>query len=544
MIRGACTLQRLGGCLFLVVLLALPALAFAGRYQPEPQWLEAVRAPQPFLPYRLGVVEFKKGLSDEWREYLGDFRATLRGANYFQPAEAPRLRVEIEQGYQHGSSNEDGCKETPGTLALTYRFVDGEREVSRLSVTTQAPVSGDSNDWDAAMAGNLKFLLLELRKGQGDAQFAQAAGGIEARIREALGKGSNTGCTVGAVLARGFMATVEGTVAVVEGLGEVAGVALEVAASPQFQGALNTALAEQQQQRAQQQAFIDKLNAQAQAEQRAQAEKQREAQQRAAAERAQQQQAGREALAQQLADGIAYRNSQMSKTSDAATLQRLRRDNEAALQAAQQIGMRSRVDGMATQSTQAGFDQARTERAAEQQAEKQRIAEQARQQREREAEQRAEQQRIAAEQAEAERKRKAEEVRLAREREAEERRLAAERLDEERKQARREFHAAHLRGLRLAAQQCDGKDKPYRLVGNGPAVRLPEVIKHYSSCIKVHYEARCPGTPRGAGLRGAQGNFVGGGTGCLSAEGLMPQRLSCAAEDVIVETVEVTGCSG
>lgn len=363
MIRGTRTHQRIGVCL---ILLAAPALAFAGRYQPEPKWLEAVRAAQAFLPYRLGVVEFKKGLSDEWREYLGDFRATLRGANYFQQADAPRLRVEIEQDYLHGSSNEDGCKQTPGTLALTYRFLDGDREVNRLSVTTQAPVSGDSNDWDAAMAGNLKFLLLELRKGQGDAQFAQVAGGIEARIREDLGKGSNTGCTVGAVLARGFVAAVEGAVAVVGGLGEVAGAALEVAASPQFQGALNTAMAEQQQQRAQQQASINNLNAQAQAAQRAQAEQQREAQKRAGDERAQEQQAGREAMAKQLAEGIAYRNSQMSKTSDAATLQRLRRDNEAALQAAQQIGMRSKVDGMATLSTQAGFDQARTQQPPQQ----------------------------------------------------------------------------------------------------------------------------------------------------------------------------------
>lgn len=540
MIRGTCAFQRIVACL---VLLAAPVLALAGRYQPEPKWLEAVRAAQPFLPYRLGAVEFKQGVSDQWLEYLGDFRATLRGSNYFQQAEGPRLRVEIERGYQHGASKEDGCKESPGTLALTYRFLDGDKEVSRLNVTTQAPVSGSSNDWDAAMSGNLKFLLLELRNGQGDAQFAQLAGGIESRIREELGTGSNTGCTVGAVLARGFVATVEGAVAVVGGLGEVAGAALEVAASPQFQGAVNSALAEQQQ-RAQQQAFIDHLNAQARATQRAEAEKQRAVPQRAANERAQQQQAGREALARQLADGIAYRNSQMAKTSDPATLQRLRRDNEMALQAAQQIGLRNKVDGMATQSIQAGFDQAQTQHAADQQAEKQRIAEQARQQREGEAEQRAEQQRISAEKAEVDRKRKAEEVRLAREREAAERRVAAERLDEERKQAQREFYDAHMRGLRLGAKQCDGKDKPYRLVGDGPAVRMPEAIKHYSSCIKVHYEARCPSTPRGVGLRGAQANFVGGGAGCLSAEGKMQQRLSCPAAEVIVETLEVTACSG
>jgi hypothetical protein len=266
MTRRRPTLRRLGAGL---VLIATPVLALAGRYQPEPKWLEAVRATEPFVPYRLGVVEFKKGMSDAWREYLGDFRATLRGANFFQQADAPRLRVEIEQGYQQGRADEDGCKETAGTLALTYRFLDGEREVNRLSVITQAPVDGDSNDWDAAMAGNLKLMLLELRKAQGDAQFAGAAVGIEARIREGLGKGSNTGCLFGAVLARGFVATVEGTMAVVSGLGEVAGAALEVAASPQFQSAVNGALAEQQQQRAQQQA-----QAQALAAQRAQAQTQ------------------------------------------------------------------------------------------------------------------------------------------------------------------------------------------------------------------------------------------------------------------------------
>lgn len=240
--------------LSLTLLLAAPALALAGRYQPDPKWLETVRAPQAFLPFRLGVVEFKQGTSDAWLEYLGDLRSTLRGANYFQQAEAPRLRLEIHRSAQHGKTDADGCMETPGALALTYRFMDGEREVNRLSITTVAPVSGDSNDWDAAMAGNLKFLLLALRKSQGDAQFAAQAEGMEARIRDGLGEGSNVGCAVGAVLARGFVATVEGAIAVVEGVGEVAGTALEVAASPQFRGAMNSALAEQRQQQVRQQA--------------------------------------------------------------------------------------------------------------------------------------------------------------------------------------------------------------------------------------------------------------------------------------------------
>lgn len=535
-----CISLRIATCL---VLLAAPVLAVAGRYQPHETWLEAVRVPEPFLPYRLGVVEFEKETGGNWLEYMGDLRATLRAANYFERTDAPRLRLQITRGYEDGGADEKGCKNTPGTLALTYRFLDGEREVNRVSITTQAPVSGSDNDLDAAMAGNLKYLLLELRKGQGDAAFAAQAAVLENGIQSELGKGSSIGCRVGVALARGFVATVEGTVAVVKGAGQVAGAALEVAASPEFQSAMHQAMAEQQRQQAQHQAFMDNINAQVEADRQ-----QREAQQRAqaeqlAAQQAAQQQAGREAFARQLADGIAYRNALMAKTTDPATLQRLRRDNEGALQAAQQIGMRSQVDGMATQATQSGFDQARAQRAADEQAQQQRMAEQARVQREREAQQRAEQQRLAAEQAAAERKRKEEEARLARQREAEQRRLAAERLEQEKKAAWRDFYGAHKSGLRLGAKQCDGRDQPYRLIGDGPAVRMPQVINHYSSCIKVHYEARCPATQRGAGLRGAQNYFVGGGAGCLSAEGLMPRRLSCPAEEVIVEAVEVTGCS-
>lgn len=265
------TAARLGAP---ALLLAVSTLAHAGRYQPDPKWLENVRAPEAFLPYRLGVVEFKQGTSDAWLEYLGDLRSTLRGANYFQQADAPRLRVEIHRAAKHGKSDEDGCVETPGALALTYRFLDGEREVNRLSITTVAPVSGDDNDWHAAMSGNLKFMLLALRKSQGEPQFAAQAGALEARVREGLGQGGNSGCKVGAVLARGFVATMEGAVAVAEGLGEVAGTALEVAASPEFQGAMHTALAEQRQQQAQQQAAF---NAQRQAQQRAQAQAQAEA---------------------------------------------------------------------------------------------------------------------------------------------------------------------------------------------------------------------------------------------------------------------------
>ena len=525
-------------------LLVAPLLALAGRYQPEEKWLDAVRAGEPFLPYRLGVVEYEGGAGDEWLEYLGDLRATLRGANYFQRSGAPRLRLEIARVYEAGDFNADtGCKVAPGSLALTYRFLDEAQEVSRMTITTPAPMKGSRDNLEAAMAGNLKYLLLELRKGAGDAQFASVAGDLEAQIQRSLGKGSTVGCKVGNALARGFVATMEGAAAVVMGVGEVAGAALEIAASPEFQGALTTAMAEHQQQQMQQQAYLDDLNAQAEAARRQQEAQAHARARQQAAEQAAQQQAGREALAVQLADGIAYRNQQLARTTDAAARQRLMADNDAAMKAAQQIGMHAQVDVMATRSTQAGFDQARAQRETAEQAEKQRIAAQAAVQREREAQQRAEQQRLAQEQAAAERQRKAEEARLAREREAGQRRLAAEQAEREKREAWQGYLADLRRGIRLGAKQCDGKDRPYRLVGDRPAVPLPKVINYYSSCISVRYEARCPGTPRGSGIRATQYNFTGMGLGCLSAESPMPQRLACQDSEVIVETLEVTGCS-
>lgn len=527
-----------------LILLLLPILGNASRYQPDPLWLQNIKSTEPFLPYRLGVIEFKEGTSDEWLEYMGDLRATLRTSNYFQTAQAPRLKLQIERGYQTGAVNEDGCRTSAGSLALSYRFFEGNNEVSRFSITTQAPIDGDSNDFDAAMAGNLKLLLLELRKSQGDAVFSTQADNLQNAIQQELSGGSNFGCTVGVALANGFVATVEGTMDAVSGIGEVAGAALEVAASPEFQNTLNAEMANYQAQQAQQTAYLNDLqaqaNAQAEARQRQlQAEKQAEQQAQAA-----QQQAGREALAKQLADGIAYRNLQMSKTTDTATLQQLKRDNAAAMQAAQQIGMYSQVDVMATQGTQAGYDEARVLRTADEQAEKQRLAaeraEREQQQREEEAAQRAEQQRLAAEKAAKEREERQRQL----QQEAEERRLAAERAEQQKKQAWSNWLAVYKSRIRLGAKQCDGKDKPYRLIGDRPSNPLPKEINYYSECISVRYEARCPGTPRGSGIQSTQYNFTGMGLGCLSAESLMPQRLACKDDEVIVDTLDVTGCGG
>ena len=536
----SCRAKRVAWLAVCLTLLSASSVVSAGRYQPEAEWLQAVKVSEPILPYRLGVVEYTEGNTDEWLEFMGDLRAALRGSNYFKSAKAPRLKLQIERGIQSGGVDEDGCTTTPGTLLLTYRFFDGQQEVSRFAITTQAPKDGGQNDFNAAMSGNLKHLLLQMRKTHGDAAFSTTAQALAEDIQQGLGEGSSIGCNVGWALANGFVATVEGTMAVFEGVGEVAGAALEVAASPEFQNTLNAEMANYQAQQAEQDAYYRNLQAQANAQAQAQAEAERQRQFAEQQAKAEQQQAGREALARQLADGIAYRNQQIANTTDAATLARLRRDNEAALQAAQQMGMYSKFDGMATQQTQAGYDQARAQRAADKQVEPQKLAAERAQreqaEREREAKQRAEQQRLAAEQARLQREQEAKQR-------AEQQRLAAERAEQEKKQAWRDYLATYQRTIRLGAKQCDGKDKPYRLIGDRPSNPLPKVISHYSSCISVHYEARCPGTPKGAGLRGTQYNFTGMGLGCLSAESLMPQRLACKDEDVIVETREVTGCS-
>jgi hypothetical protein len=179
---------------------------------------------------------------------------------------------------------------------------------------------------------------------------------------------------------------------------------------------------------------------------------------------------------------------------------------------------------------------AQQEQAAQQQAEQQRLAAERTQREQLAQQQRAEQQKLAAEQERAQREQAAKQR-------AEQQRLAIERAEQEKKQAWADYLANYQRTIRLGAKQCDGKDQPYRLVGNRPANPLPKIISHYSSCISVHYEARCPGTPRGSGIKATQYNFTGMGLGCLSAESLMPQRLACKDDEVIVETREVTGCS-
>lgn len=308
-------------------------------------------------------------------------------------------------------------------------------------------------------------------------------------------------------------------------------------------GAYNEAVQEQAAQQASQRQMLANIQAQADAQRR----QQEAAAAAQAAERRQQQAAQqatqREALANQLADGIAYRNAQMERTTDAATRNRLAADNAKAMQAAQQIGAYDQVNRQAIAATSANQSAARQQREAQaqQEAEAARRAAQERQQRL--AQQQAEERQRQAEQAERERQRLIAEREAERQRAEEQRRFAAEQRKRDEAQAKQEYLDAHRRGIRLAAKQCESKEKPYWVGGIKPNVRLPEVIKHHAGCVAVKYEARCPGTPKGAGVKGMINYYAGTGSGCLGTEGKLARTMSCPADDVQVDVDDVISCT-
>ena len=70
--------------------------------------------------------------------------------------------------------------------------------------------------------------------------------------------------------------------------------------------------------------------------------------------------------------------------------------------------------------------------------------------------------------------------------------------------------------------------------------RMRHVCGH---CATVHYEARCPGTPQGAGVQGTQHNYIGGSCmGVGDAITIPGSPLACPVEQVIVRVTDVTGC--
>lgn len=157
------------------------------------------------------------------------------------------------------------------------------------------------------------------------------------------------------------------------------------------------------------------------------------------------------------------------------------------------------------------------------------VAEQARQQAAREAEQRRVAQQQVADQARRKQKEEAERKRQA----------AAQKLaeDQARQRQQQEWQQSLLQArnsLRLRADICLGGSGRYYVIGPKTSVK---------GCATVHYEARCTGTPQGAGVQGTQHNYIGGSCmGVGDAIAIPGSPLSCPVEQVIVRVTDVTGC--
>ena len=365
---------RTGSLTAALAILLMPGLAGAEQFLPPQKWMASVRSEMPFLSYKLGMIDFEEGTGGDWAEYSGDLRVALRDSNFFDKSAERRVRIRVTRGYADLVVDNERMVST-GKLVVVYRFLDGEQVVLEQKIVTQSltDMYANSSDPHASMAANLRLLLISLRKARGDAEFLARAERMEHDIREDL---AGKGVGLSGMMTRGFVAGVEGTIAVAKGVGEVAGTALEVAASPEFQTAMNDAMAEQAQQQAQQQAMLDQIRRDADEAQRAK-ELERE---RLAAAKA-----------------------------------------EEARQA--ELAQRSQANAQIAQ------DNARQQQQVTQQ---QQLADQRRQEEQRRL---AEQQRVEAQRKEIERQRLAEQQRLEAQRKAEQERIAAQRRKEEERKA-------------------------------------------------------------------------------------------------------------
>ncbi len=256
------------------IALHLPALVCAKQYLPPDRWMASLKADAPFIPYKLGLIDMESGTGGEWAEFSGDLRIALRDSNFFDKTAERRLRIQVGRAYTDVAADAERSV-TTGNLNIVYRFLDGDKPVYEYRISTQYLLDNYSGSTDPrhSMKANLRLLLLNVRKEHADETFITTAAVLEEDIRKDL---AGKGVGFSGLMTRGFIAGVEGTIGVVKGVGAVAGVALEVAASPEFQAAVNDAMAEQARQQAQQQAMLDQMRRDAEA-----AERQREMEERA-----------------------------------------------------------------------------------------------------------------------------------------------------------------------------------------------------------------------------------------------------------------------
>lgn len=231
-----------------MVLLLGPTLAAAGEFRPSARWLDSIRPDAPVIGYKLGLITLEGhgsvALGTPDGAYLGDLRAALRESGLFDNKAARRVAIHVT--VKHGE-----CKATEAEsiarceLAVAYRFLDGGRAIYEQNVRVIAAVDQSgytSAPYAPGAAANLKVLLLNLRKSVGDDEFLARVPALEKDINRDLASGRS----FSGVMSAGFVGFVEGSIAAVGTLGEVAGLMVEAAASPEFQATLQQEMAAQQ----------------------------------------------------------------------------------------------------------------------------------------------------------------------------------------------------------------------------------------------------------------------------------------------------------
>lgn len=122
-----------------------------------------------------------------------------------------------------------------------------------------------------------------------------------------------------------------------------------------------------------------------------------------------------------------------------------------------------------------------------------------------------------------------------REQKAEIDRLARERADAERKRQEEQSRIAREQQLRQAEQALRSgfRGRAATCIGGGKDIYYLQTSTPSKTGCRVSFEARCPGTPAGAGIRFSQANYVGGSCQGLG-DNIRIGQMSCAAEQVQV----------
>lgn len=128
--------------------------------------------------------------------------------------------------------------------------------------------------------------------------------------------------------------------------------------------------------------------------------------------------------------------------------------------------------------------------------------------------------------------------------EAEQKRLAGEKAEAERQRAEEQRRLAAQQALRQAEQNLRGsfRGSAVTCIGGGKAVLYLRSSTPPKTGCNVGFEARCPGTPSGAGIRFSQANYIGGSCAGLG-DIIRIGQMSCAAEQVQI-TMTSANCGG